>query len=43
MEKAQSRRQMEDAPGYGMAKTGYITLQDHGSEIWVKNIKIKTL
>lgn len=33
----------KDAPGYGMAKTGYIALQDHGSEIWLKNIKIKTL
>lgn len=33
----------KDAPGYGMAKTGYICLQDHGSEIWFRNIKIKKL
>lgn len=33
----------KDAPGYGMAKTGYICLQDHGSEAWFKNIKIKKL
>ncbi len=32
-----------DAPGYGMAKTGYICLQDHGSEAWFKNIKIRKL
>ena len=33
----------KDAVGYGMAKKGYICLQDHGSEAWFKNIKIKKL
>lgn len=33
----------KDAPGYGMAKKGFICLQDHGSEAWFKNIKIKKL
>jgi Domain of Unknown Function (DUF1080) len=33
----------KDAPGYGMAKKGFIALQDHGSEAWFKNIKIKPL
>ncbi|MEP6927951.1 MAG: DUF1080 domain-containing protein [Ginsengibacter sp.] len=33
----------KDAPGYGMSKKGYITFQDHGSESWFKNIKIKEL
>lgn len=33
----------KDAEGYGMSKTGYVCLQDHGSEIWFKNIKIKPL
>jgi hypothetical protein len=33
----------KDAPGYGLAKKGYIALQDHGSEAWFKNIKIKEL
>jgi len=28
---------------YGRAKSGYIGLQDHGSNIWFKNIKIKPL
>ncbi len=33
----------KDAPAYGMAKKGYIALQDHGSEAWFKNIKIRKL
>lgn len=33
----------KDATGYGMAKTGYICLQDHGSEMWFRNIKIRKL
>ncbi|HWJ92632.1 MAG TPA: DUF1080 domain-containing protein, partial [Flavisolibacter sp.] len=33
----------KDAPGYGQAQKGHIALQDHGSEAWFKNIKIKTL
>lgn len=33
----------KDAGGYGMAKKGYIALQDHGSEAWFKNIKIRRL
>lgn len=33
----------KDFPEYGKSKTGYIGLQDHGSEIWFKNIKIKKL
>lgn len=30
-------------PDYGKAKKGKISLQDHGSKIWFKNIKIKKL
>lgn len=30
-------------PAYGKAKSGFIGLQDHGSYIWFKNIKIKEL
>lgn len=33
----------EDMPDYGKAKEGLIGLQDHGSFIWYKNIKIKKL
>ena len=31
----------KDAAGYGMSKKGHIALQDHGSEAWFKNIKIR--
>ena len=33
----------KDTPGYGMAKKGYICLQDHGSGVWFKNIKVRKL
>jgi len=33
----------KDFPDYGKAKKGLIGLQDHGSFIWFKNIKIKEL
>jgi len=33
----------KDAPGYGLAKKGHIALQDHGSEAWFKNVKIRQL
>ena len=32
-----------EATGYGASTKGYIVLQDHGSEAWFRNIKIKTL
>ena len=33
----------KEYPAYGKAKTGFIGLQDHGSKIWFRNIKIKQL
>lgn len=33
----------KDTPQYGMSKKGHIALQDHGSEAWFRNIKIKEL
>ena len=30
-------------PGYGMNRTGYIVLQDHGMPVWFRNLKIKVL
>ena len=32
-----------NAPDYGKYKTGYIGLQDHGSNLSFKNVKIKKL
>lgn len=31
------------APEYGLASTGVISLQDHGSKVWFKNMKIREL
>ena len=33
----------KDTPEYGMNKTGHICLQDHGSGVWFKNVKIRKL
>ena len=33
----------DDFPDYGKYKKGYIGLQDHGSNLWFRNIKIKKL
>ncbi|MCP4313079.1 MAG: DUF1080 domain-containing protein [Bacteroidetes bacterium] len=30
-------------PDYGFARKGKICLQDHGSKIWFRNVKIKEL
>lgn len=33
----------KDTPTYGMSKSGHIALQDHGSEAWFKDIKLRKL
>lgn len=33
----------DNAPEYGLARSGYFALQDHGSRVWFKNMKIKEL
>jgi Domain of Unknown Function (DUF1080) len=33
----------KDFPGYGLAKKGHLDLQDHGGEVWYKNLYIKVL
>lgn len=42
-EKRKAEGKWKDFPDYGIAKSGLIGLQDHGSFIWFKNIKIKQL
>ncbi len=33
----------KDMPGFGTFKTGKIALQDHGADVWFRNIRIKEL
>jgi hypothetical protein len=33
----------KDFPGYATVKKGHIALQDHGNEVWFKNITIKVI
>jgi len=33
----------KDAPDYGLAKTGRIVLQDHGSVFWFRNVKVRQI
>jgi hypothetical protein len=33
----------KEAPDYGLAKTGRLVLQDHGSVFWFRNVKIRTI
>jgi hypothetical protein len=42
-QKAKAAGKWKDTPGYGMAKSGRIALQDHGSEAWFRNIRIRKL
>lgn len=41
--KKKAEGKWKDAKGYGIARKGHIALQDHGSEAWFKNIRIKEL
>lgn len=40
---AKANSKWKDAPLYGQAKKGHIVLQDHGSEAWFRNIKLRKL
>ncbi len=38
-----SKSKFKDMPAFGKAKKGRIALQDHGNQVWYRNIKIKEL
>ncbi len=42
-EERRNSEKWKDYPDYGKAKKGYIGLQDHGSLVWFRNIKIRKL
>ena len=41
--KLKNASKWKDAKGYGMAKKGHIDFQDHGDEVWYRNIMIRTV
>lgn len=38
-----SQTKFQEWPDYGMAKEGHIALQDHGDQVWFKDIRIREL
>jgi hypothetical protein len=42
-QKRKDNSKWKDAKGYGLAAKGHIDFQDHGHEVWFKNIMIKTI
>jgi hypothetical protein len=42
-EKLVKESKFKDMPGYGQIRKGKIALQDHGDQVWFRNIKIKPL
>ena len=42
-QKEKEEGKWKDFPSYGTMKKGHICLQDHGSNVFFKNIKIKKL
>jgi hypothetical protein len=41
--KRKATSKWKDASGYGLAKKGHIDLQDHGNEVWFRNLKVRAL
>jgi hypothetical protein len=42
-EKRRDNSKWKEYPDYGLAKTGHIVLQDHGSAFWFRNIKVREI
>ena len=38
-----AKSKFKDMPDFGKAKSGHLSLQDHGDKVWFRNIKIKEL
>jgi cytochrome c len=42
-QRAAAASKFADVEGYGLARRGHITLQDHGDVVWYRNIKIREI
>ena len=42
-EKLKGAGKWKDYPEYGMSRTGHISLQNHGDQVWFRNIRIRIL
>ena len=40
---AKARSKFKDVPGWGQKLTGHLLLQDHGDEVWFRNLRIRVL
>jgi hypothetical protein len=38
-----AKSKFKDWPDYGQRKTGGIDLQDHGNDVWYRNVKIRII
>ncbi|RAV98138.1 family 16 glycoside hydrolase [Pseudochryseolinea flava] len=38
-----SKSKFKDMPGFGKSRKGHIALQDHGNQVWFRNVKIKVI
>ncbi len=38
-----AKTKFKDMPKFGRNPTGYIALQNHGGEVWFRNIRIRRL
>ena len=38
-----AKSKFKDMPGFGKYRRGRIALQDHGDQVWFRNIRIKEL
>jgi hypothetical protein len=43
LQAAIARSKFKDTPAFGKARKGHVLIQDHGDEVWYRNVKIREL
>lgn len=38
-----AKSKFKEMPGFGLAKSGHLSLQDHGDKVWFRNLKIRKI